>query len=166
MKNMKIYKFLLAFLIILPFLQSCQQDIASLDDPREAITGTGTAGKEWRVTDNDGPSGAAGYTVKISKNDAEPTQIKIANFHGWGTQDVLYATMAGLSLTIIQKKLDGIYTVVGNGANDVDGLITSDFKHITFEYTYDTGDGPVNVTANYGPMPVPSKKKTTVKPAI
>jgi len=145
---MKIYRFLLAFLVIMPFLQSCQEDITDLEDPRDAIT------KKWRVTDNSGSVGAAGYDVVITKDANESTQVLLQNFHGLGTLDKLKATLAGLTLTIPSQKLDNQYTISGSGT------ISSNLDKITFNYSVKAGLDPAeNFTANFGAV-VTVKKKT------
>jgi len=147
---MKIYRFLLAFLMILPFLQSCQEDITDLSDPRDAIV------KKWRVTDNSGPAGTAGYDVTITKDANESTRVLFQNFHGLATSNKLYATIAGSNLTIPAQTLDGTYTIDGSGT------ISSDLSKITFNYTVDDGDVPVDVIANFGAVITTKKKPVKV----
>jgi|GEM_PF-2055292 hypothetical protein len=147
---MKIYRFLLAILMILPLLQACQGDITDLEDPRDAIV------KQWRVTDDSEPAGKNGYDVTISKDIIESTRVLFTNFHGIKSVNKLYAKLAGLTLTIPNQTLDGVDIFEG------EGIISDDFKTITFSYTYDDGNvvTPKPVNAYYGPIPPPTKKKT------
>lgn len=151
MKNMKIYKFLLAFLVIIPFLQSCQEDISSLEDPRDAIA------KEWEVTE-DGYIGGGTYRVTIIKDGNEKTRILfggVGGFHNLQTTPQVYATIAGLTLTIPTQ------TAEGNTFNGT-GVISANFKNIDFNYTITTLDGTETFHSNYGPVITVKKKNTKV----
>ena len=146
---MKITKFLMAFLLIVPFFQACQDDISELDDPRDAVV------KKWRVTDNTG-TGALGYDVTISKDANETTRVLFSNFHNLGTSDKLYATIANKTLTIPSQVLDETYTVIGSGT------ISNDLKSISFSYSIDpNGDGPEDYTATFGEV-ITVKKKVVI----
>ncbi|MFN8254642.1 MAG: hypothetical protein U0W24_03075 [Bacteroidales bacterium] len=150
---MKLTKFLLALLLVIPLFQACQADITDLEDPRDAIA------KTWRATDNSGSAGALGYDVTISKDLNETTQVLFNNFHGLGTVDKLKATLAGSTLTIPNQELDGTYTISGSG------VIAGDLKTIEFEYSVDEGDGAYDVVANYGEKIVKKKSVKVTVPA-
>lgn len=149
---MKISKFLMALVLLVPFFQSCQDDITDLDDPRDAVA------KLWRVTDNT-PTGSLGYDVTISKDAVETTRVLFTNFHNLGTTDKLYATLAGSILTIPSQQLDDMYTIEGSGT------VSTDLKNINFSYSVQEGADPANdYTAVFG-VPITSKKKSS-KPAL
>jgi hypothetical protein len=147
---MKISKLFTVLLILIPFLQSCQDDISDLGDPRDAVA------KLWRVTDNTGTyAGTNGYDVTISKDAKDITKILIDNFHGEGTSNKLVATLAGKNITIVTgQKLDGSINFEGTGT------ISSDLKRITFNYTVKYGNDPVEGpwTATFAPPNVTKKK--------
>jgi len=145
MKNMKIYKFLLAFLVIIPFLQSCQEDISSLEDPRDAIA------KDWRVEES-----GRDYTVTISKDAVESTRVYLDNFHDLQTSTKYYAKLSGMILTIPSQTIDD-YTIDGTGT------ISSDLKNINFTYNVKAGADPSEpYSAIFGPVVVTKKKTVKV----
>ena len=143
----------MALLLIVPFIQSCQDDITELDDPRDAIA------KPWRVTDDSGPFGANGYDVTIRKDPSDKTRVLFENFGGYDSQNDLYATIAGTTLTIPnQPALDDTYTVLGSGT------ITNGGGNISMTYTVATTDETVTVHANYGPVVTVKKKPVPLAP--
>jgi hypothetical protein len=149
---MKITKFLMVFLLLIPFLQACQGDITDLADPRDAVT------KLWRVTET-----GQSYDCTITKDANESTRVIFSNFHNLGsvTTTKVYATLAGKTLTIPTQVIDaGDYTI-SNGV----GTISSDLKDIDFTYTVQPGADPSDdFTANFGE--VQTVKKKTVKPTL
>jgi hypothetical protein len=148
---MKIIKIFIAVLLLVPFVQSCQDDVSDTGDPRDAIA------KKWRVVDDWDNVGQLGYDVTISKDANEATKILITNFGGWGTPDKLNATIANKTITIPTQTLDGTYKIT-NGS----GTISKDLNSIDFTYTVFDGDVTKSVTANYGQNFV---KKTVAKKA-
>jgi hypothetical protein len=149
LKDMKITKFLMAFLLLIPFFQACQDDISDLEDPRDAIA------KSWHVTES-----TYEYTCRIGKDAAEITRVYFyyvapeTGFHNLGLSDKLYATLSGNLLTIAPQTIDG-YTISGSGT------IASDLKSITFNYTVQEGaDDPVDYTALFGEIVITKKKST------
>ncbi len=154
---MKITKFLMAILLLVPFLQACQEDISDLDDPRDAIA------KEWRVTDDSGTyTGTNGYDVTIYKDANDVTKVYFGGtngFHALDLTDKLYATIAGNNLTIASQVVDGgDYTIRGTG------VISSDSKRIDFHYFIKPGSDPEDeFNGDFGPKIV---KKKAAKPAL
>jgi hypothetical protein len=148
---MKLVKILMGLIILIPFLQACQDDISDLDDPRDAIV------KLWRVTDNsDTYAGTNGYDVTISKDNTEITRVLFTNFHYLGTSDKLYATLAGSTLTIPTQVLDQTFTISGTG------LIANDLNSIDFNYSVQEGSDPAkNFTAHFGEVITTKKKAAT-----
>jgi hypothetical protein len=136
---MRIIKIFIAILLLVPFVQSCQDDVTDTGDPRDAIA------KKWRVVDNWDNVGQLGYDATISKDANEATKILISNFGGWGTSDKLNATIANKTITIPTQTLGGTYTI-SNGT----GTISKDLNSIDFTYTVFDGDETKAVTANYG----------------
>jgi hypothetical protein len=148
---MKITRFLLALLIVVPFISSCTQaDIEDLADPRDVIV------KEWRVTDNH-PSNVNAYDAKISKDAKEPTQIIISGIHGLGLGISVVAKFAYPTITIDSQEVPGGYTIAGSGK------VSPDYVNIVFNTTETTLDGTINVRSEFGPVVVTKKKKAQAK---
>ena len=152
---MKLTKFLFAVLLFIPLLQSCQNDISNLDDPRDAIA------KKWRVTDDSNTyAGTNGYDVTITKDANESTQVLFTNFHNLGTNDKLKATISGNILTLVTpNNLDGTYLISGSGT------ISSDLKTIVFNYSVKPGTDPADsFVGTFGE--VITAKKKAAKPVL
>jgi len=150
---MKVTKFLMAFLIFVPFLTSCLDDISELDT-RTAIS------KKWRVTDDSGTNaGTNGYDVTITPDANESTQVLFTNFHNLGTAEKLKATLSGNILTIITpNQLDGVYAISGSGT------ISSDLKTIVFNYTVKESADPAQSFVGTFGTAIVKKKAAQVKP--
>jgi hypothetical protein len=151
---MKLTKFLFAILLFIPLLQSCQNDVSNLDDPRDALV------KKWSVSES-----GANYYCNIYKDANESTRIYFkgdggeGGFHNLQLTTPLYATFNGSSIEISSQTIDG-YTI-SNGI----GTSTDNFKTIHFVYTVREGANPPDdFTAEFGPV-VTSKKKV-VKPVM
>lgn len=151
---MKFVKFLLAIVIIVPFLGACQADLEDTGDPRDVIV------KTWRVSD-DHPDHAAGtyYDVRISKDANEPTQIIINNIHELGTNIDVVATLANRTISITSQEVPGGYTIAGGGT------VSSDNANIDLICTETTLDETITVNSHFGPL-VKKKKKTQAKKAL
>ena len=146
---MKFTRILLALLIAVPFVYSCQADIEDTGDLRDPLV------RLWRVTDDYDPVGANGYDVTIRKDATEQTRILFDNFGGWGTQDDLYGLVVSeTSITIPSQTLDGTYTIQGSGT------ISSSKENITFTYSVDDTDTQKPTVNAYFGIPVVKKKKS------
>ncbi len=134
---------LMAALFFGILFQSCEDDQSSLADPRDAIA------KSWRVSDSGSPN--VFYDVVITKDASDITKVWLEGFHNYGGAKI-YGTLAGSVITIPQQEASTQeYSVNG------EGTIISDEK-LTFEYSLDEGDGPVDYTAEFGEQ-VSVKKK-------
>ena len=122
--------------------QSCTDDQSSLTDPRDAIA------KDYRVTDSEGQS----WDLTITKDAAEQTKVWLEGFHGY-TDDKVYATLAGSTLTIPEQRTDLDYA-------SIDGYGNISSSDIDFVYAVDEGDGWVDFTANAGDVVTANKKLT------
>ncbi len=123
--------------------QSCEDDQSSLADPRDAIA------KSWRVSDNGSPN--VYYDVVITKDATDITKVWLQGFHNYGDAKI-YGTLAGSVITIPQQDAStGEYNVNGEGT-----IISA--EKLTFEYTLDEGDGPVDYAAEFGEQVAVKKK--------
>jgi len=113
------------------FMFSCEGDIAETD--AEIIDNISI---KWTVGETSGRE----YEVTISKGSGT-NEIKISNFNEYGTSVKAVATVSGLNITIKPQTLSGD-EVVGTGT------IKSDYTSINLSYSYNAGDGPINVTAS------------------
>lgn len=134
---------LMATLLAGVLFQSCVDDQSSLTDPRDAIA------KSWRVSDSGNPN--IFYDVIITKDANDITKLWFEGFHNYGGAKI-YGTLAGSVITIPQQDASSNeFSVEGEGT-----LISA--EKITFEYSLDEGDGPVDYTAEFGEQVAVKKK--------
>jgi hypothetical protein len=143
---MKISKFLMALLLLVPFFQACQNDLTDSGDPRDAIA------KQWRVTER---GTSQEYDCTITKDANDITKIYISNFHNLQSTDKLYAVFDGVNFQIPDQTLDGI-----DNFTNASGILNN-AKSITFTYSWEDGNAPAEeFIVDFGPMPSVKKKST------
>lgn len=130
---MKKFICLLFSLSLLTFI-SCQKDETT--DPSSDIYDT------WNCNENSTTFGTQNYHVDISKDPSSSDKVVIDNFFNLGLGKSIKATLAGQTLTINNENLDG------NTFNGT-GTVSSNNNSITWQYTFDDGNGPENVNATY-----------------
>ncbi len=106
------FTLVLASLLIIP---ACIPDDDPIDDdPREKFLGV------WTCTE----STSVSYTVTISKDPSNSTQILMNNFHHLGVDEDVFALVAGKSLQIIQQTVcQGSMQISGDGIMETDNRI-------------------------------------------
>lgn len=116
----KITYILSFFILIILFLTpSCLPDEDPIEeDPRDKYLGA------WLCTE----STSISYTVTVSKDPANSTQILLNNFHHLGTDEDVFTLVAGNSLQIITQN-------VCSGTMEVSGdAILETPSRISFQY--------------------------------
>jgi hypothetical protein len=141
---MKIKKVLfIAMAVCSTLLYSCQPDDntdPSPTDARDNVTGM------WACSENSTAYGQQNYDVEIIKDPANSGNIQIDNFFGLGDGKKVSASMSNLNLTIPTQTVDNT-TFSGSGT------ISSNYKNISFTYTFNEGNGPENVNSTYTKKP-------------
>ena len=134
MKKICLYSILL-FSISL-FVVSCAPD----DDDDDVVPGeiTGT----WRSQENSETYGPSNYYVDISNDSASSAGIMIDNFFNLGLGKKMKASQSGNTITLSSGVLEGFqFTGTGN--------VATNYKTITWSYSFDDGNGPEQVTGTY-----------------
>jgi len=135
MPSMKINQYVIFTVVTITLLISaCQKD--TTDDPRDNLVGT------WKCQETGTSSGTQTFQASISKSSSDSTQLFIDNFYG--TQQKIKVTMSSFSLIISKQTVDN-YSIQGTG------VVSSDFKKITWSYTADDGGEVDNVSSTYTP---------------
>ncbi len=116
------------------YLNSCKKDDNTT--PAADIYDT------WNCNENSATFGTQNYHVDISKDNSSSDKVVIDNFFNLGLGKSIKATLSGQTLTINNANLDG------NTFNGT-GTIASNNNTISWQYTFDDGNGPENVTATY-----------------
>ncbi len=126
MKKTFRYIFILASLTSL--LVSCDPDDNPPDDtdPRDKFVGS------WSCNENSHQMGTSTFTVTISLNSGNSSQIYVANFYQLGTSQKVYAVVAGDNATIPDQSVSGV-SVKGSGS------ITSSNTKIDWNYYVNDG---------------------------
>lgn len=124
----KTIRYLIFLAAFTGFLVSCDPNDNSPDDtdPRDKFVGN------WTCNENSTQNGSSTFTVNISLNSGNSTQIYIANLYALGTSNKVYAVVAGDNATIPQQNI-GSYTANGSGS-----MYSNDTK-IDFDYYMNDG---------------------------
>ncbi|MCX7953868.1 MAG: hypothetical protein N3A01_01615 [Bacteroidales bacterium] len=133
--------FLISFLIlILIFFNACQPDEEDdvITDARDKLVSA------WKCKENSQAFGEQNYYVDITK-DTLSNYILIDNFFNLGYGKKLRAKLSGSILYINNQSISG-YLFNGQG------IVSSNYSSINWNYTFDEGNGPENVTAIYTKM--------------
>ncbi len=130
----------IVLLFIAFFTTSCNPDDPEPDtgDALDRLVAT------WKCTENSSTYGTQNYYVEISKDNAAG-KIIIDNFFNLGLGKAVIASVNGQSITISNQTVNGI---LFNGT----GTIASNFNSISWNYTFDEGNGPESATATYTKM--------------
>lgn len=133
MKKTFRYLFILASLTSL--LVSCDPDDNPPDDtdPRDKFVGS------WSCNENSSENGISTFTVTITLNTGNSTQIYLSNFYGL-TSNKVYAVIAGYSATIPSQAVSN-FTISGSGT------MTSTNTKIDWSYNVNDGADIDNCTA-------------------
>jgi hypothetical protein len=115
---MKFKTTIILFILILSgffLIPACVPDDDPIeDDPREKYLGA------WLCTE----STSISYTVTISKDPSNSTQILMNNFHHLGVDEDVFALVAGKSLQIIQQTAcQGSLQISGDAVMETDNRI-------------------------------------------
>lgn len=141
----KIYLTFFAFAVFLVLVSSCkpEDDPDPIPtDPRDKIVDTWRCDENSQVFDK---SMMTIYTVSISVDDASTDMVVIDNFYQLGANNYIKAVLSGTDLTISGQVISG-HTVNGTG------LITDNFKKISWTYFVNDGSGEIDTcTAVYTP---------------
>lgn len=134
MKRILYYSFLLVSLST--FFVACQPD--EDDDPIVP----GSVSGSWRSQENSVTYGPSNYYVDISIDTANSAIVYIDNFFNMGLGKKKKATVSGNTLTLSSDIFEG-FVFAGSGS------IASNYKSISWSYTFDDGNGPEQVTGTY-----------------
>lgn len=125
----KTFRYLLLLSAITSFLISCDPDGTNPPDdtdPRDKFVGS------WSCSENSNQMGTSTFTVNISLNTGNSSQIHCANFYQLGTSQKVYAVVAGDNATIPSQSVSGV-SVRGSGS------IASNNTKINWNYYVDDG---------------------------
>jgi hypothetical protein len=132
--NLRSFKVIAAVAIFAFVVNSCEVDDL-LNGSLEDLEG------EWLCAENSTLFGSNNFTVYISVNPSNTSEIIIDNFYGVGIGVI--ASVSGSDITISN------YTEEGNTVNG-DGFISGNRKTITLSYSVaDSGGAPNECTATY-----------------
>lgn len=128
------------FFIALLHLTSCKPDDEEevTTDPRDKLVSA------WKCKENSTSFGEQNYYVEITK-DSIANYIFIDNFFNLGYGKKLRAKLSGQILYINNQNISG-YLFNGQGT------VSPNYSSISWNYTFDEGNGPENVTAIYTKM--------------
>jgi hypothetical protein len=120
---------------VILFSTSCELDNDPItSDPRDNFTGT------WTVNETSSLYGTNNYTVTISYDPNNSTQVLISNFYHFGMEFNAYAITTINSITIPQQEVCN-HNVQGTGQRDK--------NKITWNYTVNDGADLDQVSAVY-----------------
>jgi len=134
-------KRLLFFILVISmgYFTSCQKDDTTKPNSTKSIIDT------WKVVEQSQTFGTQNYNTDISKDTSSSSKIIIDNFFNFGLGHFIHATQSGQTLTISNAVLDGY---IFNGT----GNISSNYNTITWNFSFEDGNGPENATATYTRM--------------
>jgi len=125
---MKRFLYLFCALLVGSFLMTaCEPDTnddVNPTDPRESYQGI------WLCTESTSMS----YTVDISIDTTNSTQIKLFNFHHLGPEEMAYGIVSGTTVTIPSQTLC-------QGTITVEGIATMQSNKTTMNFDYYVSDG-------------------------
>jgi hypothetical protein len=135
----KIFRTSIIAAIFASFLFACNPNDPSTPDntdPRDKFVGS------WLCNESSHLNGASSFTVTISNNPSNSSQILIANFYQLGTSQKVYGVVAGSNVSIPSQTLSSV-TIKG------DGSIASNNTKINWNYIADDGADKDTCTAVY-----------------
>jgi len=106
----KIFRYTFIIGILLTLLYSCNSNDTNTtsSDPRSNFTGN------WTCVEASHLNGNSSFTVTISLNPNNSSQILLANFYHLGTNQSVYGIVANTNVTVPQQTVNGI-KVSGSG---------------------------------------------------
>lgn len=149
MKKINYFFFLILGVMICSF-SACENDELDPDfDKRDDIDIKWTC-EAYEQTEN-GSEFAGNYDVLIKKSETSENEIIMTNFHNWGDDKEVVATLTGNILTLNSQTILG-YNLSG------EGNIAEDLQSITWTYTLDDGVEVLNYTSKFSPGSVAKRK--------
>ncbi|MFH0864666.1 MAG: hypothetical protein V1904_00620 [Bacteroidota bacterium] len=124
----KTFRYLFTLASLTCFLVSCDPDDNNPPDdtdPRDKFVGS------WSCNENSSQNGISTFTVTISLNTGNSTQIYLSNFYGL-TSNQVYAVIAGNSATIPSQTVS-TFTINGSG--------TMSSANTKIDWSYNVNDG-------------------------
>jgi len=134
----KIFRYSIFIGIFVMLLYSCNSNDSntSSSDPRDNFTAN------WTCAEQSHLNGSSSFTVSISLNPNNSSQIYLANFYHFGTNQKVYGIVANTNVTIPQQTVNGI-KISGSG-----NLINNNSK-INWNYYANDGADIDTCTAVY-----------------
>ena len=138
---MKKYLFLTTISLVL-ILSSCQKDntTTTTDDPRSKFIGTWTC-RETCIVNGQSSGAPQTFTITISNNPANSSQILISNFNLLGATTKAIAIVSDYNLVFPQQNISAFQIISGNGTMDAKGAL------INMSYSINDGAQIYNYTA-------------------
>ena len=87
--------------------------------------------------------GSRNYLADIDRKLSDTTQYLLSNFYNQGDNEFILAHLSGSSLTIVQQQI--VAQTVKSGT----GIVSKDFKTITFDYNIYDGSNEIKVHSVY-----------------
>lgn len=124
----KTFPYLVSLATLVSILFSCNPD----DNPNDTADARDKFVGNWTCSEHSAQNGNSTFTIGISLNPGNSSQIYIANLYALGTSKQVYAVVAGDNATIPQQNI-GSYTASGSG-----NIYNSDTK-INLDYYMNDG---------------------------
>jgi hypothetical protein len=124
----RIFGYAILFAAMASFMISCDPNNNPPDDtdPRDKFVGS------WTCAENSTQNGTSSFTVNVSLNSGNSSQILMANFYQLGSSKTVYAVVAGDNATAASQTVGGV-TIKG------DGSITTNDTKMNWNYTANDG---------------------------
>jgi len=103
------------------------------DDPQPIGDAREKFVEQWTCSEQSKLNGASSFTVTISLNSSNSTQIYLTNFYQLGGSQKVYGIVTDNSVTLANQTVNGILVKSGNGT------ITSNNNQINWNYRMDDG---------------------------
>jgi hypothetical protein len=104
------------FLLCVPYACTPDDDDDDTGDARDLFIGS------WRCRETSSIFGISTYTVKLTKNQDNHTQVLLENFYQFGPDDYAYAIVSANEIMIPRQTFCD-HTLSGKGVIDSKGLI-------------------------------------------
>jgi hypothetical protein len=129
----KTFKYLIIVAAFMSLQTTCNNNDNPPDntDPRDKFVGNWTCVETSTLN----KKGTSSYTVAISLNTGNSSQIDLANFYGLGSAKTVYAVVAGDVATIPDQSISGTTGFSAKGS----GSITSSDTKINWDYYVNDG---------------------------
>ena len=136
----KVTKFILIIFVFISFFISCNPDDTNdtpqpTEDPRDKFTGS------WTCNENSHLNGNSSFTVNITLNPNNSSQIYLANFYQTGTNQKIYGIVTNSSITIPDQAVGTFPSLKGSGT------ITNNNTKINCNYYVNDGSDIDTCTA-------------------